>query len=304
MPIPLSELPSQAVEKHIYYHHPYVNERNVQPIPYLTLPFRRGDVDHLLEISEGWDYSEKETGITGYENHKAVDYAVDTGTKVVAPCDALAIASYHNHRVTRRLPGGIEEPVFYKGKPVGSGLGLFVQLYIPQLDRYVQLGHLNSISPAIHFSKPVPDGKKGWQPTNYNLPPHLISTDNPMIVPVKRGEPIGTVGSSGLTLGYVEYMEEPEMLTLYPPSFSWDIPHLHMIETGRRLANGDNSATVKTCARDVYDLYNFDHVYPTNKSIGQGERIGVGPESLFYLDDQGLPLYADDLPYVNLLSNS
>lgn len=290
----LSELPSQAIEKHVQFHYPTLNGVRVEPVPYLTLPFRREDVSRTVQISEGWDYSADELGITGYENHKATDFATETGTPVVSPCNALAIASYHTHAVLRTLMDGSQEIVTYHGKPVGSGLGLFVQLYIPEQDRYLQLGHLDSISLNIPFSPPEDDGSNGWQPTNYNLPPQLITSSNPMIVPVRRGDFLGTVGTSGLTLGYIEYDQKLNILDVSASQFSWDIPHLHVIESARRL-NSAGTATVKTCARDLYDLYNYYDHYPTTKTIGQGDRKGLGPEPLFYLDESGLPLYADDI---------
>ena len=225
------ELTGQALIYHNYYHYPVIDGKLVRPIPYLTLPFRRES--NNIVVSEGWVYSRRENNITGYEQHKATDWKrIDNkkGTKIYAPCDGYVFASYANHLVTRDLPNGTNEVVLKDEKQLGSGLGVFIQLYNPEFDRYLQIGHLDSISDEIPFSKPVSDGNNGWLPSNFNIPPDRLMKNKPIVIVfVRKDQFLGTMGTSGLTLGYKEYHEGDDFPDLSQSHHSWDNPHAHVI---------------------------------------------------------------------------
>ncbi len=285
-----------SLRRHNALHHPEINGKKNSAEPFLTLPFNKQDlVDSInkskdprftatrpYEITEGSFYSLQEKRIHGYDVHAAIDYQVPYGTHVAAPCNGFAIASYHTFDV--KNDDGSQR--MYKGKPVGFGLGYFVQIYDPNVDRYVQLGHLSDLSKNVQFSKPV-STDAGWNPTNHILSiRELMDGSNPLVVVLKKGDYLGNVGYSGLRWGYTEYeLGRDRPLVIDPDIYkSHDEPHVHLEEYYRDQATGR-----KGWQRDPYDIYLRDHThYPTPT-----RNRPMGSEPLFHLDQSELPKFAD-----------
>ncbi len=280
-------LENLSAQRHRENHRPQVNGRQVEPVPYLALPFRRADLgkEQPYTITEGWQYSMHERGIHGLELHGGVDYAVDYGTPVVAPCDGVAIASYHGIYLPNRS-GALRK---FQDKEVGLGLGLFVQIWTPD-NRIVQLAHLSSIDDKIPFSLPEQDEHDPfvWTPQNHTLN-RLERVTHQLVVPVRKGEPIGAVGTSGLRWGkYQELVIDngrPRIIEKAIGEWSWDEPHLHFEEAER-----DEQTGVKGGQRDPYDIYLTGRRYPTHT-----KPLPMGPEPLFELDKSGLPKFAEEV---------
>lgn len=255
------------------FHHPIVEGKETEAIPYLSLPFQSGTV---YRVTEGWEYSREETTIHGFVNHKGIDLAAPYGTSVVAPADGYAMTSYH----TTWIRTG-KEIRTYQGKPIRYGLGNFIQIYIPTINRFVQLGHLSEIDPTIPFSMPVEESGD-WQPTNHTLPASEI-VKNSAYVPVKKGQPLGRVGYSGLGLGYEDYRAgEKRPLIIDPNQYkSWDEPHVHLEEFYR-----DQKTGTKGWQRDPYGIYLTAEYYPDTT-----HNQPFGKEPLFLLNGN-LPVFA------------
>ncbi len=118
--------------------------------PYLKHPLLKDS-----QISEGYIYSEKERKIHGQYFHKAIDYSTNWGEPVYASASGYAVASYHRYTIqnwdkTIRL---------FKNRPLGNGLGLFVQIYHPEKicgvknGRITQYGHLSKVSSTIKIKR-------------------------------------------------------------------------------------------------------------------------------------------------------
>ncbi len=271
------ELETFSFKRHGKFHHPEINGVSTVTERYLTLPFF-SDVGSY-QITEGWMYSRAEKAIHGYRIHGAVDFQVPYGTPVTAPCDGIAISSYHSFPL-KDSDRNIKK---LEGKELYFGLGYFVQIYVEHLNRYVQLGHLSKIDETIPFSMPkLEEGT--WNPTNHDFnPSNLI--DSGKAVLVKRGDLLGKVGFSGLRLGYDEYNGEERPLLLDTLKFkSYDEPHLHFEETGR------DEKGKKGWQRDPYDIYLTARNYPTPSR----QRI-MGEEPLFILGENGLLIFANQV---------
>ena len=255
----------------------------VKTIPsekYLTLPFRERDLKGQYQITEGWEYSAEEQAIHGQKIHLGIDFAVPYGTPVVAPFDGFAMSSYHAHWL---MEG--DRKRLYQEEPIRFSLGYFVQVYNPRVNRFIQLAHLSDIDPSIPFSKPVYDKEEdNWNPVNHTLTIEQL-INHTMVAAIKRGDPLGRVGFSGLALGkeQIEYIEEAERpLVLDKPIRSWDEPHVHFEETFRNQKTG-----AKEGQRDPYDLYTTFENYPTPQNPAK-----MGPKSLWILGQDSLPLFA------------
>ena len=111
--------------------------------PYLKLPLHNN-----FEISEGYIYSQSERKIHGQYFHKAVDYSTSWGQPVYASASGYAVASYHRYTIQN----SDKTLKLFKNKPLGNGLGLFVQIYHPEKicgvknGRITQYGHLSKIA--------------------------------------------------------------------------------------------------------------------------------------------------------------
>lgn len=255
-------------------HYPIIEGKEVPADPYLTLPFREADLEGQYDITEGWRYSQEEHAIHGFVNHYAIDIAVPFGTQVVAPADGYAMSTYQTFWI--KNDDGTTRT--YQGKPLRFGLGNFVQLYVPSVNRFVQLGHLSDVDPAIPFSLPIADGED-WTPTNHTL--KIIELQNhPMVVKVKKGQFLGKVGYSGLAFGYEDYEAGATRPVQIDPKTqkSWDEPHVHLEDFYR-----DQSTGLKIANRDPFGIYStrIDYPTPTRKGIrGRNPLFSMGNNSL------------------------
>lgn len=277
------------------YHWPKYPDSNqrLEPVPYLRLPFSENDLSREVirpnqlgitrkidySISEGWFYTKKTREVSGFR-HAAVDYHLPYGFSVSAPCDGYAVSSYYSFLVKDR--DGLVKT--YRGMPLRFGIGYFVQIYAPPIDRFVQLGHLSNIADNIPFSTPKKVEDK-WVPTNHTLSKEeMTSRTNPNVVEVKAGELVGFVGYSGLTWeeDYVEGSERPMVIDSTMVG-TWSVPHIHMDEFQRNYETGK-----KDWRRDPYDAYLEANFYPTHIN-----NLPVGEHTLFLLDEHELPFHAD-----------
>lgn len=212
-------------QRHAENHYPKIEGKEIRAIPYLTLPSQSQDVKSY-EITEGWEYSKKESEIHGFKTHNGVDLAVPYGTLVVAPADGYALSSYHTFWVKDKEG----RTRIYEGKTICFVLGYFVQMYIPKVNRFIQLAHLSEIDSGIPFSKPVYNRPTdGWNPVNHTLRINELK-DHPAVAFVKKGTHLGKVGFSGLSWGYEDYNPETgKPIVPDPGKFkSWDESHVHL----------------------------------------------------------------------------
>jgi hypothetical protein len=283
-----------GLSRAIYHHPKYPGEKSrLSPTSYLTLPFRKEDLDHYqirssqigigskidYKISEGWWYSEDIRKFIPFR-HTAIDFALPYGFPVVAPCDGFAMSSYYAFPFT---PDG--QPITNtQGEISHFGMGYFIQIYNPDQNRFVQLGHLSDVAESIPFSLPVKkDGK--WIPTNnIQTPEEILSPNNPDVVLVRTGDNIGFVGLSGLTYGedYQQGFERPMPIDLNQVKTIF-IPHIHFDEWMRNYRTGK-----KDWRRDPYDIYRTRASYPTHSN-----RLNIGNKPLFLTDESDRPLFAD-----------
>ena len=262
----------------------------LEPIPFITLPLREDDLKHsqirhgqlgigrrvYYSIYEGWYYSGNYFGF----GHGAVDIKLPYGFPIAAPCDGYAMSSYHSHPLTDKK-GNI---VVRDGIKIRFGIGYFVQIYNPQQDRFIQLGHLSNIADKIPFS--VPERKSDRrEATNHILNRRqILEGNNPNLIYVKTGDIVGFVGYSGLASDE-DYKEGYNRPYIIDPDTNptWSVPHLHMDEFQRNFKTGK-----KDWRRDPYDLYNKKVRYPTHSN-----NLNIGEAPLFLTDENDLPHFAD-----------
>ena len=278
---------ARSLVAHARVHHPIVEGVRIESTPYLTLPFRKSELiqavnecDYTIPLTswkpyavqEGFYYSKQEQRIHGKRKHGGVDIFAPYGTPIVAPCDGIAIASYHSYA----LIDAKNRPIRVDGKQAYFGLGYFVQI-LAQNGRIIQLGHLSDISTHIPFSIPVYKSYSDmWEPTNHTHPLQVLQ-NHPMAVNISRGDPVGFLGYSGLRKGYQDYFEGMDRPYQLDPSIykSWDSEHLHIEEATRNYETGE-----KQHQRDIYDLYATASRYPD--PFKKHHRIGS--QTLFELD--------------------
>ncbi len=301
-PQPPSISPQAALERHRAFHYPHPQDltEEVKPIPFLTLPFKKADLEknplnksELYDISQGWIYSQQELDIhDGNPIHGGVDIHVPYGSQVISPVDGFAMSSYQtqwvregaDYQEAAKDNEEYKKPIRkYQGKEIRLGLGYFVYIYVPSVNRFLELAHLSDIDSSIPFSPPTHNPKTdSWDPENYKT-----SIDDmpksPNWVAVKKGDPLGKVGYSGLTWGYDEYVEGTKRpVILDPGKFkSWDIAHLHLEEF-----YFNQQTKQKGWQRDPYAIYDtYDH-YPTETRKGL-----MGKDPLWILDKDNLPQF-------------
>ena len=90
-------------------------DKSIEPVPYLRLPFTKDGLDHAQLrsgqlgigrkehycVSEGWYYSTRVRKVVPF-GHGAVDFELPYGHPVVAPCDGYAMSSYHSFPLVDR----------------------------------------------------------------------------------------------------------------------------------------------------------------------------------------------------------
>jgi murein DD-endopeptidase MepM/ murein hydrolase activator NlpD len=273
---------------HEKFHYWVIDGIQVKAVPYLTLPFRKADLqknpfnkNELYIIREGWTYSKEELAITHADPlHGGLDFDVPYGTPVVAPADGYAMASYHT--APQKDENG--DQVMYKDKPINMGYGYFVRMYIPSVNRFVMLAHLSEIDPKIPFSPAEKEDDK-WMPTNSKMPVEEWKT-SPHAVFIKKGTVVGKVGYSGLTWGYDEYTEgQDKPVTLDKNKYkSWDEPHLHFEDQWVNSETGEVG-----WQRDPLAIYNTAENYPSSKKY-----MPPGKDPLFFFNKDKFPKYADE----------
>lgn len=266
------------------FHSPTVNGEKIEPRAYLTLPFRKKDAGSI-KINEGWLYSYDEYQIHGMEVHTAVDFHAPFGTAVYAPADGYAMSSYHNLFAKDRN----NKTITYEGKEIKYGLGLFVRIYIPSNNRFVDLAHLSEINEAIPFSEPEFDEEeKIWKPSNEKVLVKDIASD-PNWITVSKGQMLGKVGTSGLGWGYEDFKDKPEGKITFDPkvNISWDDPHLHFEEFSQvQDPQKDEVKGQKTAPRDIYGIYSFEEDYPQ-----LDQKLDSRFKALILTGEDGRPLF-------------
>ncbi|MCX6811751.1 MAG: hypothetical protein NT039_03615 [Candidatus Berkelbacteria bacterium] len=231
--------------------------------PCLALPFKSGT---QYRITEGWIYSSQERNIHGHEKHGGIDFEVPRGTPVLAVADGYALASFH------QIYSGT-----YEGKRVGFGLGRFIQMWLPDVQVFLQYGHLAKIAEGVPYFPPNKVGEILEPRIVYHGPRDL---DLSAMKFVKRGEVIGFAGDSGLSWGYDETPEfRPDPKT-HP---SWDEVHLHF-EVFRRNEEGQKAEWW-----DPFGVYG-------DASLYQDLPAHVKGTTLWLTAPDGTFLYADAPP--------
>jgi hypothetical protein len=264
------------------HHYPSIDGETVKAVPYLTLPFRSTDPGvPSYDITEGWFYSQEELDIHNADRvHHGIDFAVPYNTPVVAPADGYAIASYYAYKV--KNPDGSYR--LHQGKYIWMGLGYFVRLYVPKVNRFVTMGHLSELSDEVIFSPPEWAANiEMWIPANQNLSVDQWK-NSPDAVFVTRGTELGKVGYSGLGWGFDDYDGSGKPVIIdHTKNVSWDEPHVHFEEFWF-----DQTDFKVHLQRDMMGIYGYADDYPT----ALRKRL-LGKDPLFLLDSQGHPLFAD-----------
>lgn len=226
---------------------------------FLSIPFSRGTEYRVLQ---GWIYSAREQAIYHAQDHMAIDFATRRGTPVLAAADGLALATYQCE------PGGT-----YKGKRVGKGLGLFVQVWHPERQVFTMYGHLSAVAKEIPYYKPEIHGEY-YEPVIVYRPGDQISSVQTKTV--RRGEVIGSVGDTGCYWGYKETPGQRPDPQKYP---SLDGPNLHY-QVYKRGSSGKIDSWY-----DPFGIYGkaVEYQNPT-----------LPDTSLWLLGREGLPLLADE----------
>lgn len=120
---------------------------------YLSLPIKSS-----FEITEGFIYSSQERTIHGRFLHGGIDYHVGYDTPVHASASGYAVVGYHR-RVVKNKDNTIK---LFRGEPIGTGFGYFVQIYHPEYiskvssGRITQYGHLARIAKGLNLKELPP----------------------------------------------------------------------------------------------------------------------------------------------------
>ena len=230
-----------------------------------ALPIAKSAPFH--DISQGWIYSQDENVIhPDILTHFAADMPEPWGTRVYAPANGVAVASYHTF-----------DMIDSKGRTIGYGLGLFVQIWHEEAGVYTSYCHLSGINNELipYIPPTLEDGS--WQPRNAIYLP--VADFKKIAKPVRRGDLIGYIGYTGLRLGYDEIPANPPMVD---PNIdkTWDPAgaHLHW-EVYTRTANG----LKKDKRYDPFGIYGEREKYAN---------VFVKTQGLILASPDGSPVFA------------
>lgn len=229
--------------------------------PFLTLPV------HQFSISEGWDYGIELVFHPDIPRHFAVDFRAPRGTPVYAAADGEAIQSFQTFYLDKLDQLGVHD--WRLNRRLGFGIGHFVQIWHPEQGVFTSYCHLDRVESSIPFVAPDED-----KPGLFNPSIVYKSLDEVRKVasPVKRGQLIGYIGDTGLSM---DYDERPDSIRDHAKFPSWDETHLHFEVYTR------NDAGRKDLRWDPYGIYGKTPDYKSGKPAATG--------NLWLLDANGKP---------------
>lgn len=220
--------------------------------------------EEIPQITESWLYSLQERSIHGNTNHGGIDFAAPRGTPVYAAADGYAVSSTHLSVLAKS----------YEDKPIGFGLGEFVQIWHPEQGVYSSYSHLNSVVGNIPYFEPECDEHGFCDPEIVYHNPRYIQSRGKF---VKQGDLIGYVGDSGLSWGYEETPRGGHDIKRQP---SWDETHLHF-----EIYTRDTVNFFKAKRYDPFSIYGRVDQYI--------EQSYTSPKSLWKLSADGRVVLAE-----------
>lgn len=196
-------------------------------------------------------YSTIEKEFHGHEIHGGVDFELPFGTPLLAATDGWAIASYGFSWVYEKQDDKTEQLRLVRGDKVSGSIGLFVQLYNPELNIYVQYGHLSTVGNDIPYKEPqfIPE-REEYIPQGYRVMPEVY-TQPGYAKWVKAGDIVGYVGVSGIALGKADSPDQVENKREI-----WDDTHAH-IQVFVRAEDQQSAQSI-----DTYGIYGTADMYP------------------------------------------
>lgn len=214
-------------------------------------------------ITEAWLYSPDERSIHGAVQHGGIDFASSRLTPVYAAADGYAISSTHLAPLART----------HESKPVGFGLGEFVQIWHPKQGVYTSYSHLQKVVESISYFEPKCEEGSCDPEVVYNSTDYMEENG----VFVKQGELIGWMGDSGLSWGYTEQPRVERDVIKQP---SWDEIHLHF-----EMYTRSETTFFKARRYDPFGIYGrLDQYTPGSYT---------NPDSLWKLNQDNKPIFAD-----------
>lgn len=165
--------------------------------PYLHRIFSEKESPSITEV---WTYGPEESEIYGgFSNHQAIDFAVPTGTPVLAAADGFALASFNE--VPIRYPDHYART--WHGEPIYWGYGLFI-IILHENNLITVYGHLNTLEPSLMvngmYVEPLEAANGDVNTSILELRRNEIGDKYPKIR-VKAGQVIGYSGITGMGLG-------------------------------------------------------------------------------------------------------
>lgn len=234
-------------------------DRKLQP--FLTLPVNK------FVISEGWDYDAELPFHPDIPRHFAIDFRAPRGTPVYAAAHGVALQSFQTYYLDKLDKPGVHE--WRKNRRLGFGIGHFVQIYHPNDYVFTSYCHLDRVASAIPYTPPIEEHPGLFNPTVVYRP---LDELFPICKVVERGELIGWIGDTGLSM---DYIERPNVVRDHVKLPSWDETHLHFEVYTR------NTSGRKASRWDPYGINGKASEYTSGKPGNTG--------NLWLLDDQGKP---------------